>query len=170
MEDLKNFARKDVCNYENIVDVGQVIKEAISLLTSLIKKKTNRFEFIVPQNQVYIKGNKQKLEQVVINLIHNACDALESKDQSITVQLESSDSECTISVADKGKGIPEQDLSHLTEPFFTSKRDSGGTGLGLSVSAGIIKEHNGKIHFESDVGKGTIVRVVVPVSFAKAVS
>jgi len=170
VEDLKNFARKDICSYENIVDVGQVIKEAISLLTSLINKKTNRFEFIVPQNQVCIKGNKQKLEQVVINLIHNACDALESKDQAVTVRLDVHDSECIISVADGGKGIPAPDLSHLMEPFFTSKRDSGGTGLGLSVSAGIIEEHNGKILFESEVGKGTIVRVVLPVSFAKAVS
>jgi len=67
-----------------------------------------------------------------------------------------------LTIRDEGCGIPREHLSRLTDPFFTTKRDSGGTGLGLSVSAGIIKEHGGRIEFRSEIGVGTTVTVFFP--------
>lgn len=163
VEDLKNFARKDICEFNNPVNVNVVVKEAASLLRSHINKSTSSFNLVLPKTSIFIKGNKQKLEQVVINLIQNACEALENPKQAMTVNVYNSDSKCIIEVNDDGRGIQESDMTHLTDPFFTTRRSSGGTGLGLSVSAGIVKDHNGELIFKSTVDKGTIVKVILPI-------
>jgi PAS domain S-box-containing protein len=167
VENLKNFARKDVNNFDDTIDVVLVVKDAVSLLNSMINKKTEKFSLNMPDTPVFIKGNKQKLEQVIINLIHNACDALESKEKSIRVTVEGYTDECIISIVDEGKGIPAPVLLQLTQPFFTTKREHGGTGLGLTVSAGIVKSHKGKLLFESEVDKGTKAMVILPISHTK---
>ena len=69
-----------------------------------------------------------------------------------------------IEIQDEGTGMTETDLRHIFEPFFTTKRNSGGTGLGLSVSHGIIAEHNGKIVFVSEPGKGTVCAISLPLN------
>jgi polar amino acid transport system substrate-binding protein len=111
---------------------------------------------------VHIRGNGQKLEQVIINLIQNGCEALASPEAVLAVRVDRKNATCVISVRDEGQGISTLDIPKLTDPFFTTKRESGGTGLGLSVSAGIVKEHGGRLEFESEVDKGTIARVILP--------
>lgn len=168
VEDLKNFARKDICEFNNIVNVNCVVKEAVSLLKSLISKSTKNFNLSLPENPLHIRGNKQKLEQVIINLIQNGCEALESSEQNLTVTIFSSDLNCIIEIRDEGKGISEIDMPHLMDPFFTTRRTSGGTGLGLSVSAGIVKDHKGELTFESTIGKGTTAKVILPLAEGEA--
>jgi polar amino acid transport system substrate-binding protein len=69
-----------------------------------------------------------------------------------------------IEVADEGRGIPQGALDHIRDPFFTTRRESGGTGLGLAVSSRIVEEHRGRLDFESEVGVGTTARLSVPVA------
>jgi polar amino acid transport system substrate-binding protein len=110
-----------------------------------------------------IRGNSQRLEQVIINLLQNSCDALPDKQAAITLTTgQTQDGRLVYCmVADEGGGIPAESLAQLTDPFFTTKRARGGTGLGLSVSAGIIKEHGGTINFSS-CERGTTVTINLP--------
>ncbi len=111
-----------------------------------------------------MKGHTQRLEQVVVNLLINACQALPDRQRRIAVRtcrLADEHALC-LEVADEGVGIAAEDLSHVTDPFFTTRRERGGTGLGLSVSARIIKEHDGRIDITSAPGRGTTVRVILP--------
>jgi len=109
-----------------------------------------------------VRGNAQRIEQVVVNLLLNACQALPDSQRRIVVTTAEQRSSVVLVVQDEGVGIPEDHLSHLTDPFFTTRRAEGGTGLGLSVSAGIIQEHKGTMEFHSVVGAGTTVTVMLP--------
>ncbi len=113
-----------------------------------------------------ILGNAQRIEQVLINLILNACQALTSQDQGIFVstRFDSVLQRVIVVVRDQGCGIAPEHLSHLTDPFFTTKRETGGTGLGLSVSATIVQQHGGTLDFYSIPGEGTTVTLALPVA------
>ena len=162
VEDLKGFARKDEENKFRPVDMSEVLNEAIALTRSIITKSTNHFSTRFPEEPIQVQGNKQKLTQVVINLIQNACDALTSKSESISVSLSAVDECCLLTVADTGCGIRAEELTRVTDPFFTTKRERGGTGLGLSISAGIVQDHNGTIQFQSQRPGGTTVHIQIP--------
>lgn len=168
VESLKNYARKDIYDFNHHVNVNSIIIESTSLLRSLINKSTKSFAVDLPDLPVIVKGNKQKLEQVVINLIQNACEALKNRDDAISIQVKRMNDKCIIEVRDEGEGIAESDIPRITDPFFTSKRSTGGTGLGLSVSTGIIKDHNGVLEFESEIGKGTAAKIILPINGREA--
>ena len=101
---------------------------------------------------------------MLVNLILNACQALPDNDCCInlTTSSDESRSNAIVRLHDEGRGISPEHLVRLTDPFFTTKRDQGGTGLGLSVSAGIIKEHGGTLEFDSPPGCGTTVTLKLP--------
>lgn len=111
-------------------------------------------------------GNMQRIEQVIINLVVNACQALPDRSRSITIRtsFDAPASEAVLEVADQGVGIAAENLPRLTESFFTTRREEGGTGLGLSVSARIVREHGGTLSFESSPGEGTRVILRLPVA------
>lgn len=164
VDDLKNFARKNDVQEKAPVDFNVIVQTALRLLDNNIKKSTHAFEAsYAALPPMY--ANAQRLEQVIINLILNACQALTHPDQSITVATRYDESRGLIifEVADQGCGIIQEDLTKLTDPFYTTKRDSGGTGLGLSVSLKIVKEHQGKLHFSSVPGKGTTATLYLPI-------
>ena len=158
------FLRNDLTISQFSKDIWNKMAQdhIMSVATARAHKKTEQFVLKLSDSPIFIKGNKQKLEQVVINLIQNSCEAIESKTDSLIVCIEADMNVCTILFEDQGKGIPEESIGQLTDPFVTSRRSSGGTGLGLSVSAGIVKDHNGKLDFQSEIGKGTIARVQLP--------
>ena len=164
MASLKAFAREDTSGYQNKVDVGRVIESSVKLLESLIKKSANRFKSNIPPLPL-VRGNFHKLEQVMINLIMNACQALEDPGQSIEVSAihNAPEGMVDITVRDEGRGMDGEVLRRVMEPFFTTRQVSGGTGLGVSISYGIIREHGGAMIYDSTPGKGTIVRVRLPV-------
>lgn len=162
VEDLKNYARQGSTHYEDTVDLNRVVQEASSLMKNLISKRTNNFSAIVSDTPVLIRGNRQKLEQVVINLLQNACYALNSQNDRITIAVRPGETEHQITVTDEGTGIAQEDIPQITDPFFTTRRADGGTGLGLSVSAGIVNEHNGRLTFDSTIGKGTTATILLP--------
>jgi signal transduction histidine kinase len=115
-----------------------------------------------------IRGNIQRLEQVFINLIQNACQALPDNRRAIRVSTncDREMSNIVITVQDEGVGIPTDSLPNIADPFFTTKEDSGGVGLGLSISSRIVEEHGGRMTFTSELEKGTKVEVILPINEA----
>ena len=166
VKDLKRFVRMEPPDLSETVDINEVVRGATALLGSTIRKATYKFIANYCEPLPSIKGSFQRIEQVVINLIQNSCHALKDTGKSITVStgyIEDADS-VFIQIDDEGQGIAPENLKNLANPFFTTKSDSGGTGLGLSVSMGIVKDHGGALSFTSTLGKGTSAVVVLPVS------
>lgn len=165
VEDLKNFVRKDVSEAKQSVDINAVLKSAISLIFNMIKKSTDRFSVEYGRDLPSLMGNFQRLEQVFVNLIQNACQALKEPCKGIFVST-SFDEEVKsllVKIRDEGIGIPSENLSQITDPFYTTKHDLGGVGLGLSISSKIVEDHGGRMIFDSERGKGTTVEIVLPV-------
>ena len=164
VDDLKDFARQGNSSLNEIVDLNAVAQAAVRLVEPSIRKATVRFSAVYAEELPGIRGNSQRIEQVLVNLILNACQAL--PDNSRAIQLTTSyDRErgtVTFRLRDEGSGIAPENLARLTDPFFTTKRDTGGTGLGLSVSAGIVKEHGGMLEFDSIPDRGTDVTLTLP--------
>jgi PAS domain S-box-containing protein len=164
VENLKDFARIDGGDLSESVAMNKVVEASIAIVENLIRKSTDRFTIVNGEELPRVRGNFQKLEQVVINLITNACQALESRSKAVRVVTwhESESGMVGIRVEDEGRGIPAGLLDKVADPFFTTKRDTGGTGLGLSVSYGIVREHRGRIEFTSEERRGTTVEIRIP--------
>ncbi len=162
--DLKDYARQESSGQMEPVNITEVVKSGVRLTSNSIHKSTKRFVTNYASGSLMVKANKQRLTQVIINLIQNSCEAMSDTELSleITTRYNKEIAGVEISIKDEGTGIAPEDLKQVTDPFFTTKRSIGGTGLGLSVSAGIVKEHNGVMHFYSEPGKGTEVVVVFP--------
>jgi len=162
--DLKDFARREDAPRQDPVDLNAVAEAAVRLVDTSIKKATQRFTLHLAPRLPKVRGNGQRVEQVIVNLLLNACQALPDALHGIELvtRLDADRCEVTLQVIDEGVGIPPEHLPRLTDPFFTTKRETGGTGLGLSVSAGIVKEHGGRLEFSSALGAGTTATLALP--------
>jgi polar amino acid transport system substrate-binding protein len=165
VNDLKDFARKDDAGKKELIDINDTVQTALRLVEPTIRSSTSRFTAEYGESLPEILGNGQRIEQVIVNLVLNACQALQDKGRGVFLStfFDREQRTVVIQVRDEGVGIAEEHLQQLLDPFFTTRRDSGGTGLGLSVSAGIIKEHGGTLRFESPPGEGTTVTLSLPV-------
>lgn len=165
VEDLRDFVRRDASDMNQSVDVNAVLRSAISLLSNIIAKSTSHFSAKYGEKIPSLRGNFHRLEQVIINLIQNACQALPDirRGLSLSTSYNEKMHSIVVKVQDEGIGIPPEVLSHITDPFFTTKSDSGGIGLGLSISSRIVKEHGGTLTFTSEPGKGTTTEIILPV-------
>jgi len=172
VEDLKDFARRDETGAMEIIDLNAVAQAAVRLVDVSIKKATSSFSASYADNLPKIRGNAQRIEQVIVNVVLNACQSLETPAGaiSLTTRYDEEQNQVILSVHDEGSGIAPEHLAHLTDPFFTTKRETGGTGLGLTVSAGIVKEHGGLLQFSSEPGRGTTVSLLLPVCNRKEIS
>jgi polar amino acid transport system substrate-binding protein len=168
--DLKDFARQGDADLNESLDLNEVVTKAIRLVDNSIRTATEEFEVEFSDSLPAVKGNGQRIEQVVINLIVNACQALDGPGQGILLRTYKAPAanRVILEVRDQGRGIDPASRSRLTDPFFTTRRDSGGTGLGLSVSAGIVHEHGGTLTFDSSPGQGTCVTLSLPALAASA--
>jgi C4-dicarboxylate-specific signal transduction histidine kinase len=167
VQDLKNYVREESGDLRQSLDVNAVLSSAISLLANMINKATNRFVIEYGDDLPAIVGNFQRLEQVMINLIQNACQAIEDKEHEVFVSssFDPVKGEVIILVRDEGSGIPEDALPHITDPFFTTRQDQGGVGLGLSISSKIVEELGGTLHFQSEAAKGTTAEIRLPIDW-----
>ena len=134
------------------------------ILHNQIQKYTDTCNLEVPDGLPPVRGNSQQLEQVFINILLNALQALPDRTRSVHISagFDADDDAVWISFRDNGSGISEQDLGRLMEPFFTTRTDVGGTGLGLSISRCIVDKHGGSMGFASTLGGGTTVTVRIP--------
>jgi len=162
--DLKDFARREDAPTLEPLDLNDVVRAAVRLVDNSIQKATRRFELDLAHDLPRVQGNAQRIEQVVVNLLLNACQSLPDPSRAIRARSrrDASRGEVVLEVADEGVGIPPEHIQRLADPFFTTKRETGGTGLGLSVSAGIVKEHGGRLEFTSEVGAGTTAVLALP--------
>ena len=137
-----------------------VIVEAIKLVSLSNDAKNLNYENQCDEN-IQLQGFPQKLVQVFVNLLANATDA-SNQGQSIYISAEQKQNKVLIRVRDYGEGISEEHMPKLFEPFFTTKRVGEGTGLGLSLIYSILKEHGGSISVESEIGKGSLFEITLP--------
>jgi PAS domain S-box-containing protein len=170
VRELKNFARQDFESGFEMLPINDVVQSAVLLMSKTIGLHTSRFSVSYGAGLPLIKGRRQRLEQIVVNLVQNACHALEGPHQGIEIEtLFHKPSACVrIVVRDQGVGIRPGDLPLVTEPFYSTKREQGGTGLGLSISLSIAREHGGQLLLESVPSEGTTAIVALPAATAEA--
>lgn len=164
VDGLRNFARKDEGLLTDAININDLIENNTRITQKEVRRHA-QLKIKLGSDIPVFKGNFQKLEQVFLNLLLNAAQAIENGDGLIVLETayNKADNRVLIKISDNGKGIDEKTRRHIFDPFFTTKRDRGGTGLGLSISYGIIQEHNGKIDVESKVGEGTTFTISIPV-------
>lgn len=148
------------------LEFNEVVEQGLSFCEHIISKHDVRLTRELGQNLGRTLGNRNRLLQVVINLITNACQAMEGGGE-LAVSTRREGEWIVLGVVDTGVGIPEKDLEHIFEPFFTTKKPGEGTGLGLSIVARIVEHHRGSIRVKSQPGHGTSFEVWLPVQGAK---
>ena len=164
VEDLKAFSRSDEGRIED-TDINENIEKSLSLLVDHYKSRITIHKDYdsLPRVRCYAG----QIGQVFVNLIANACQAIEDEgDIWIATHLENDT--VAISIRDNGVGIASDTIGKVFDPFFTTKDVGEGAGLGLSVSYGIIERHKGEISVDSEVGSGTTFTVQIPVDFEKS--
>ena len=164
IESLKAYIRNAPSDIKETFDLHDAIENVTFLLKNQMIKSTDKFTINRKIKKLPVKGVQQQIEQVIINVLQNACQALTSRKQSIEIEtaIDKSGKLAIIKIIDDGTGIKSEHLNFITDPFFTTKREDGGTGLGLSISSSILKDHEGHFNFDSRNGKGTIVEIILP--------
>jgi signal transduction histidine kinase len=196
VDDLKHFSKKSDAELKEQVDLNAVVRTSLRLIDNALKRSAIQCKVHYAPHLPPVKGNSHRLEQVIVNILLNACqavassrgetanstykpfvdiftaceDVIETYDWSIfvTTDFDPGSGSVFITVRDKGTGIPPELIPRVTDPFFTTKRDTGGTGLGLAISDEIIREHGGSIRFESMPGEGAIVSIMLPATRMEA--
>jgi polar amino acid transport system substrate-binding protein len=169
VDGLRNFARKDEESLDENVNINQVVNNSFRLVKNQLRK-TAKLKLKLGSEIPEFKGNCQKLEQVVVNMLINASQAIENGMGYILVETKHDReiNEIIVDIEDNGKGIDEKSIKNIFDPFFTTKRDKGGTGLGLSITYGIIKEHQGRVDVDSRLGQGTKFTIHIPLTHQEA--
>jgi len=168
---LREFGRKSDLDELGRVNINQPIRDVFTVLGQQLKLRQITVNLELNENLPPIVGVRNRLEQVFINLVMNARDAIEEKRESsypkeqesvLTIRTYREEGKVVAIVRDNGKGMPESVKEKIFEPFFTTKEVGKGTGLGLSISYGIIKDYEGSIEVESMAGSGTIFKITFP--------
>jgi two-component system, NtrC family, sensor kinase len=162
INNLLKFSR--VSGSERVeLELNKTVHETLSLVAPVLRSAGINVRTDLDAELPTIYGNAGKLQQVFMNLIMNARDAM-PYGGDLTVATSSVDSTVRIEISDNGVGISPENLRKIFDPFFTTKATNRGTGLGLAVSYGIIREHSGKIYVDSSVGRGASFRLEFPAS------
>jgi two-component system, NtrC family, sensor kinase len=160
VNNLLNFSRTGAAEISN-VDVNHVVEETLALVSHPLKTSQIQVVKNLGDGLPAVRGSANKLQQVFLNLFLNARDAMPTGG-ILEVRTSAHNGSVEIEVVDTGAGIPREHIHRIFDPFFTTKANGRGTGLGLSVSYGIIKEHAGKVDVRSAPGKGTSFHVEFP--------
>lgn len=156
--DLKNFAHPGN-DRQMLIDINQGLESTLNVVANELKYKATvkrEFQQIPP-----VEGFPQKLNQVFMNILVNAAQAIAEKGE-IFIRSWAEDGQVHVAISDTGCGIPPEHLSRIFDPFFTTKEVGKGTGLGMNIAYNIVKEHGGRIRVESEPGKGTVFTVSLP--------
>ncbi len=161
---LKNYSTKHEGVNLKPMDLTEAVKNTLLLVQHRIKKSTTRFSITYGENLPAVKADCNKLEQVFVNLISNALDALPDSTCGVFVEtlFDRKTKRVVFVVRDEGRGIEERDIHRIMDPFFTTRRSVGGTGLGLAIAKQIVDHHGGRLEVESAAGQGSTFRVALP--------
>ena len=161
---LLSFARKTDSTI-NDVQINDSVREIVSLTAQMARYNNVIIETELGDDIPYIRISPSEMQQVILNLINNAIDAMEKSGGTIKITTKISSIESkhlVVVIEDNGPGIPRDNLARIFDPFFTTKPVGKGTGLGLSICYGIIEKMSGKIDVHSEVGVGTRFRIWIP--------
>ena len=158
---LLEFSKKEQEDFES-KHVHKILQETFDLMTHPIKIANIGFlnEFRAKSDLVFCSPNQ--LKQACVAILVNASEAVKENGEISIRTSNPDDDHIKIDISDNGIGIPADDIPHIFEPFFSTKRETSGIGLGLAIVHGIVKTHNGKIGVESELGKGTTISIVLP--------
>jgi signal transduction histidine kinase len=167
---IRAFGRATPSGFK-LLNVNEAIRNALALISEQLRLRHVQVQLNLPIDPVPIQGNQLQLEQVFLNLFINAGDAMEhTVERILAVATDLSSSTVVITVRDTGSGISDDTLELIFDPFFTTKPVGQGTGLGLSVSYGIIKKHNGDIRVHQEPAGGTSFTIMLPLCLEKNVN
>jgi PAS domain S-box-containing protein len=163
VEDLLSFARESESKKE-LTGIHEIIDDVLSFMRHRTNLDNIRISTVYDPQVPLMELDAKKIKQVFINLLMNARHAIDQKGNiKITTGLDRDANQLLVKVADSGHGIDKKNLSRIFDPFFTTKPTGEGTGLGLSVSYGIIQNHGGDIAVESEIDKGSTFKITLPV-------
>ncbi|MFZ5559011.1 MAG: ATP-binding protein [Pseudomonadota bacterium] len=159
---LKRFSAVDR-DEEQVFDLAEVVERALHWVTRAAPARV-RVESALPQ-RLPVRGSAGRMQQVVVNLVQNAIDSLDRRDDgAVSVTGEAGDGRVRVRVRDNGPGIPAEHLSRVFDPFFTTKPVGKGTGLGLSISYGIVERHGGRLSAANHPEGGAVFTLVLPLA------
>jgi two-component system NtrC family sensor kinase len=166
VQDLKDFSRVDANQEWQWANLHAGIDSTLNILSNEVKYKADVVKEYgaIPD----IQCQPSHINQVIMNIVINGVHAIGPERGRITIRTGCNDSHVWIEIADTGAGIPKEIQSRIFDPFFTTKPIGSGTGLGLSLSYGIIQKHNGQIDVQSAVGSGTTFRITLPIRRVEA--
>lgn len=162
--DLKNYSKQSNVAEKSPVQVNTAVKNAIRLAKTTLRKSSVRVNLELQDDLPPILGNLQSIEQIILNILINAVQAIAHSRGEIHIRTgyQTRDGRVYINIKDNGKGIPSKFADKIFLPFITDKQNEGGTGLGLSVTDTLVKAHQGEIMFDSSSGRGTSFCVYLP--------
>jgi two-component system NtrC family sensor kinase len=164
---LLNFSRTSAVEFTQ-VDLNQLLRDSATLLQHQLKSARVRVDSELADDLAVVRGNQGKLQQVILNLMLNAKDAMQGSSGGVLrVRTCNAENRVVVELHDSGVGIAPEHVNRIFDPFFTTKTnpqagEHKGTGLGLAVSYGILQEHGGTINVESVLGEGTTFRLELP--------
>ena len=159
---LKQFARKSAINLQR-VPIDHSIRNSMQIVAHRIKKAEVAIDVSTADENLCVRADAPRLEQVLINLLSNAIDATAGVDKpAVSIAASRSDNTVLISVQDNGVGLSEEVISHLFEPFFTTKEAGSGLGLGLAISTGIINQFGGTLTASGEAKRGALFVIKLP--------
>ena len=161
---LQRFSQSSSPGNLSKINIMNVVNSAVKLISYPVKKFTRRFFVESEENIPFLRGSFKQLELMVVNLLLNSIQAMQTAEDRITLSLSTDEGRkhILIKVEDEGAGISAENLLNVRQPFFTTKRVHGNMGIGLAVCAEIVKQHRGEMHIDSRLGKGTTVTVTLP--------
>jgi len=162
VQKLLGFARKQSTTLETI-DINDLISKVVRLLEYKLKQKNIELTLTLKEGLPVFKADSQLIQEVIMNLLMNSLDAVSSKGEIVITSYYHDEKRIAFSVADNGAGIKADELQNIFDPFYTTKEPGIGTGLGLSVSLGIVEQHGGKILVESSPMTETKFTVILPI-------
>lgn len=164
VRDFSSFSRESKGEFSEL-NLNEVIEDTLGFSASRIKQKGIHIIKEYQDNLPKVMGEKTELQQVILNMVMNAVDAVtDGGELRIKTNITKNENNAMMEFIDNGAGIKKEYLGTIFNPFYTTKRPGKGTGLGLSVSYKIIEKHGGKISVESEPGKGTKFTIYLPVA------
>jgi signal transduction histidine kinase/ActR/RegA family two-component response regulator len=164
VSDLKNFSRQSNLSERQLFDLNTAVKNALRLAQTTLRRAGITVQTDLGSDLPEVEGSLQSIEQVILNLVINGAQAIDHARGDIRIQtrVDRKDGRVRLRITDNGRGVSPVIADRIFLPFVTDKQAQGGTGLGLSVTYGIVKAHGGEVTFQTRAGEGTVFTVLLP--------